>query len=427
MSPRTSNALATATSTTLAKALDIPEATWQIVRSQVAPPEAPEEAVALLFARCKQVGADPMGRLLYIVNRRSKKRDSSEYVDNWRIESTIDFFRSAAEDTGEYDGQAESEWCGDDAAWVDVWLRKEPPTASRAKVYRKGRSHNPWVVARFEDYKQGGPTWEKMAPLMIAKCAEALAFRKAFPQQLNGIYVAEEMQQANDARTVYPASAPNGATDTVALPSADQTPEDPEAAARAAKAHERAENPLTVTDLRKSYEVLHLLGEQRALGAYLSDCGDKWLRPGAKPLKERSQSKTMLSAEEVARANEIIQADIAARRAPLPETETHEGEVLTLDEQVIYCSGCGAQTSPAANRERHKDDCTILDPAESPEPDLPKPTEGDLTQLAIGLLNRFARNEDAKSEWLYAVLGVDSIDKIETRTDVQLALKEIAR
>jgi hypothetical protein len=108
---------------------------------------------------------------------------------------SIDGFRVVAERTGEMDG-SESFWCGEDGVWFDVWLKKEPPSAAKTIVHRKGCAHPFVAVARFSEYHVPGQMWSKMPANQIAKCSEALTLRKAFPHQLSGLYTPDEMAQA---------------------------------------------------------------------------------------------------------------------------------------------------------------------------------------------------------------------------------------
>jgi phage recombination protein Bet len=146
---------------------------------------ASKDELAMFLAQCQRTGLDPFSRQIYWIKRGNQ---GSTQV-------SIDGFRVIAERSGELDGQ-EVHWCNDEGQWFDVWLKKENPAAARVLVYRKGCSRPFPGIAKWSEYSAGGPMWQKMPATMLAKCAEALALRKAFPHQLSGLYTPDEMGQA---------------------------------------------------------------------------------------------------------------------------------------------------------------------------------------------------------------------------------------
>ena len=156
--------------------------------------------LAVFLHQVQRTGLDPFARQIYMIGRWSK--DGTK----WTIQTSIDGFRligrRAADARRETLEVTDTEWCGRDGVWRDVWLADEPPAAARVAIIRNGGRFP--AVALFKEYVQtkrdGSPTqmWQDKGALMIAKCAEALAWRKAFPQDLSGLYTSDEMAQANN-------------------------------------------------------------------------------------------------------------------------------------------------------------------------------------------------------------------------------------
>lgn len=172
-----------------------------IIKNNIAPPNMSDAHLAYCLTVAKSRNLDPFKKQVYFALRNKKVKDAwgkESYVAAVTVEPTIDGFRSMAEQTGELDGYEGPYWCGSDGVWADVWLSsKEPPVAAKIVVFRKGRNRGTTAVARYDAYKQDGPVWQKMGDSMLAKCAESLALRKAFPAELGEFYTHEEMAQAD--------------------------------------------------------------------------------------------------------------------------------------------------------------------------------------------------------------------------------------
>jgi phage recombination protein Bet len=155
---------------------------------------APRAIVEAFSQTVQRTQLDPIARQIYCIERGGK----------YTISVGIDGARLVAQRTGEYTGQKPIEWTADGEKWVDVWLSKEPPAAARAGVMRKGFDEPLYAVATWDSYApyyngKLGQVWSQHGSLMLGKCAEMLALRKAFPMELSGLYVAEEMDTANSS------------------------------------------------------------------------------------------------------------------------------------------------------------------------------------------------------------------------------------
>ncbi|MGW9541946.1 recombinase RecT [Streptomyces anthocyanicus] len=165
--------------------------------------------LAVFFHVVKRTGLDPFARQIYMISRKSKgehKQTIQTGIDGYRL-----IGRRAANARGETISVGAPEWAREDGQWVPIWSTKwGHPLAARVTINRNGQPFT--AVALFDEYKQtkydGGLTqmWSQRPAGQIAKCAEALAWRMAFPQDLAGVYVEDEMQHADSQATPAPAA-----------------------------------------------------------------------------------------------------------------------------------------------------------------------------------------------------------------------------
>ncbi len=195
MSDQTAMVRVGETATEIVRSAMFTEEQEEMIREMYAP-TASDLEFRVLVSIAKVRRLNPLLGHIHFVKRPNKVTDPDgreRWVDKWTCQVSIDGLRAKAEETGLYGGQDEPEFTRDDGELV-----------ARVKVYKKGVDR-PFVGVAFwsefvQTTRKGDPVrmWEQMPRHMLAKCAEALGLRKAFPEELAGLYTSDEMGQARN-------------------------------------------------------------------------------------------------------------------------------------------------------------------------------------------------------------------------------------
>ena len=189
----------------------------ELIKRTVAKGVTDDEFQLFLHA-AKRMGLDPLAKQIHAVKRYSGA-DGREVMS---IQTGIDGYRLIADRTGNYaPGKANSYEYDENGKVISA-------TAYAMKFVR-GAWMETSATAHMSEYaqtkKDGSFTsmWASKPHIMLGKCAEALALRRAFPAELSGVYTDDEMAQAdNESVTVkppkqLPPADTNGATWDLAL------------------------------------------------------------------------------------------------------------------------------------------------------------------------------------------------------------------
>jgi len=161
---------------------------------------ATDDELQLFAEVCQRTGLDPFSKQIYFLKRKVWNNDTRSYDDRATISTGIDGFRAVASRSKQH--------AGTDDAIFDAETESHPNKAT-VTVYRiiKGERYAFTGTARWMEYAQYKkdkslmPNWERMPYLMLAKCAESLALRKAFPAELSGVYTEDEMSIVEEPKT----------------------------------------------------------------------------------------------------------------------------------------------------------------------------------------------------------------------------------
>lgn len=148
---------------------------WQanILQTQIAKDCNPEE-LQYFLAVCRQIELDPFKKQIYAIKRGGKLT----------IQTGIDGLRAIASRTGTYAGSEAALFDEGLSAYEFAASGRKTPKAARVTVYRMvgGQRCSFTGEVLWTEFNQGQGQWSKAPCNQLAKCAEAAALRKAFPE-----------------------------------------------------------------------------------------------------------------------------------------------------------------------------------------------------------------------------------------------------
>lgn len=188
------------------------EATWNALTNSVFPGAKPE-SIVLAVDYCRARKLDVMKKPCHIVPMNVKDQQTGQ--TSWRdvIMPGIYEQRTTAIKTGQMAGQDEPVF-GDTITFKGV----QAPEWCRVTVYRfvGGQrcafTHTEYFTEACATTGSGeiNSMWRKRPRGQLAKCAEAGALRKAFPDELGGVMTAEEMQDGGERTETAPTKPAQG-------------------------------------------------------------------------------------------------------------------------------------------------------------------------------------------------------------------------
>ena len=188
--------------------------------------EATDGDLDLFFHVCRTTGLDPFRRQIYMIGRNTKvsewvdderanngRRKVEKWVTKYTIQVGIDGYRRNVREAAKKLGDTlrfEGPWfTGENdftiredgevvQHWRKVWPKHSAPYAARFVVIRNGEEFE--GIAHYDEFVQTGyqgepnSMWAKMPRNQLAKCAEALADRRAYPDDLSGLVLEDAAQ-----------------------------------------------------------------------------------------------------------------------------------------------------------------------------------------------------------------------------------------